>query len=108
MSLETDITTQDDKQLLAKTSSCSETLLGSRAGALVCRSKPRGSSPLERALITLGRDSELRSKFLRKRWQGSIERLRSRDEPGLTTEELWWSRRHRTPLGRALSSLNRK
>jgi hypothetical protein len=38
------------------------------------------SSSLERALVTIGRDSALRNKFLRKRWQGTIERLWSRDE----------------------------
>jgi len=78
-----------------------------RCVANVGESASGGSSLLERALVTTGRDSVLRHKFLRKRWQGAIERLQSRDNLHLTDPELWWSRRLRTPLGRALSRLNR-
>jgi len=108
MSFQTDITMQDDKRPLAPTSLSSETRDGRRAAADVCGSEYGVSSSLERALVTIGRDSALRKKFLRKRWQGTIERLWSRDELRSTTDELWWSRRLRTPLGRALSNLNRK
>jgi len=40
-----------------------------------------GSSPLDRALMTLGRDSTLRRKYLYERWQGAIENHPSSDKP---------------------------
>lgn len=52
-----------------------------RAVSDVCRSEYGVSSSLERALVTTDRDSALRRKYLRKRWQGAIERLQSRDKP---------------------------
>ena len=109
MSLQTDDgTTQADKRPLAPTSLSSKTRDNSCAAGNVCGSEYRVSTSLERALVTIGRDSALRNKFLRKRWQGAIESLGSRNELRPTTDELWWSRRLRTPLGRALGKLNRK
>ena len=95
-----------DRLPLAPTAFTSQTREGRHAASAVCGSECGVSSSLERALVTIGRDSALRHKFLRKRWQGAIERLRSSDKLHPTAQELWWSRRLRTPLGRALSRLN--
>lgn len=96
---------KNDGRPQAEISSISETQMDGCARA--CPDKRDGCSPLERALITLSRDSELRSKFLRKRWQGTIEGRGCSDELRATTEEFWWSRRLEIPVGRALSRLNR-
>lgn len=66
----------------------------------------KGGSPLvQRALAALGRDDPLRRDYLRKRWQGKIESLRSSDQTQPFELRGWWARRLRTPLGRALSRL---
>jgi hypothetical protein len=46
--------------------------------ANVDKSVSGGSSPLERALIAMDRDSGLRRKFLRKRWQDAIGKTSAR------------------------------
>ena len=97
-----------NKPPLAPTSFSTETRKGRCVADDVCGSEYGVSSSLERALVTTGRDSALRRKYLHRRWQGAVERLQSRDKPHLhpTAQELWRSRRLRTPLGRALMRLN--
>ena len=66
--------------------------------------------PLGRALAALSRDSDQRRQYLRERWQGAFKELSSGSEP-LSSEtdlEKWWSRRLKTPLGRALSQLGNR
>jgi len=43
---------------------------------------------LYRALVTIGRDSALRRKFLRQRWQGAMQGLSSSDKLHLVPEEI--------------------
>jgi hypothetical protein len=66
-------------------------------------------SPLDRPLVTIGRDSALRRRYLRRRWLGhhAIEKLESRYLLSPVSLEFWWKRRLRTPLGRALSRLDK-
>ena len=68
-----------------------------------------GSSSIERAVMGLGRDSSLRRDYLQSRWQRAMEQVASRDKPDFHNLdlELWWSRRLKTPLGRALSLLEK-
>lgn len=97
-----------DKPSLAPNLFTNETRKASCAAGDVCGRKDGVSALLERALLTTDRDSALRRKYLRKRWHGEIEKRQPRDKPHLhpTPLELWWSRRLRTPLGRALMRLN--
>jgi hypothetical protein len=92
----------NDKRPLTSSASSSET------EDMAC-SVRSGSSPLERALMTLSRDSTLRRKYLYERWHGVIEDRPSSDKPHLYSVDLefWWSRRLHTPLGRALARLDR-
>jgi len=49
-------------------------------------------SPLDRALVTIGRDGALRRKYLRRRWLGyhAIEKLESRYLLSPVSLEFWW------------------
>lgn len=54
----------------------SETREGARVARNVCDRDCQVSCVLDRAILTIGRDSALRRQYLRRRWQGyhSIER----------------------------------
>jgi hypothetical protein len=52
------------------TQKCSETRDGRRVARDVCDSECRISCALDRAILTIGRDSALRRQYLRKQWQG--------------------------------------
>jgi hypothetical protein len=60
------------KLVIAPTSSSIGEARDDRCLANVDKSASGGSSSLERALVAMDRDSDLRRKFLRKRWQGAI------------------------------------
>jgi hypothetical protein len=60
------------KPSVAPTSSSVGEARDDRCLANVDKSASGGSSSLERALVAMGRDSGLRRKFLRNRWQGTI------------------------------------
>jgi hypothetical protein len=60
------------KSSLSKTFSSISEVRDERWFSNANNSVPGGSSPLERALVAMDRDSGLRRKFLRKRWQGAI------------------------------------
>ncbi len=61
--------------------------------------------PLDRALLGLGRDSDLRRRYLRARWQQASVSKSERAIVSPCDLKTWWSRRVHTPVGSALARL---
>jgi hypothetical protein len=79
----------------------SETRDGSCVARGVCDSGRRVSYTLERAILAIGRDSALRRRYLRKRWQGShsIEMPPSEHKPHSRAQELRVEQKTSNPFG---------
>ena len=68
-----------------------------------------GNTPLDRALISLSRDSTQRRRYLQARWQKACAPCSCQVATAAVFDlEFWWSRRLQTSLGRAMSSLDKK
>jgi hypothetical protein len=69
---------------------------------------PQGKDPLDRALVALSRDSAARRRYLHSRWQGALKDLSDcKHQPSEADLDRWWRQRLQTPLGHALSQLDK-